>query len=66
MELQERLGPTSYLHGTSGGDRIIAEHRTRGVVSAGEVPSLGVAGRNLHLFDAGGRSLRHLVHGARP
>ena len=58
MELQERLGPTSYLYGDSAGSRVVAEHRLRGAVKTEETTSLGVVAARAHLFDENGRSVR--------
>jgi len=59
MELHERLGPTSYLYGKTGNDKIVAEHRARGEVIAKEQTHLGAITAHVHLFDPDGRSVRH-------
>lgn len=58
MELHERLGPTSYLHGLCAGNPIIAEHRRRGSVDPEEARSLGVDAAQVHLFDEAGVSVK--------
>ena len=60
MELHEQLGPTSYLYGLSGGEKVVAEHRERGPVDSGQATSLGVKAAHVQLFDADGQSLRFL------
>lgn len=57
MELHKQLGPTSYLYGLSGGEKVVAEHRERGRVDPGQATSLGVNAAHVHLFDADGRSV---------
>ena len=61
MDLQEQLGPTSYLYGQSGADKIIAESRLRVSLKAEAVCSLGAASERVHLFLPDGRSLRHIA-----
>lgn len=58
MDLQEYLGPTSYVYGQSGADKIIAESRLRVSLKADAVRSLGAASDRVHLFLPDGRSLR--------
>ncbi len=60
MELQERLGPTSYLYGVSGGNKIVAEHRQRGKLVLQDLDSLWVNAAHVHLFGPDGRSVRHM------
>ena len=61
LDLQEQLGPTSYLYGQSGADKIIAESRLRASLKAEAVRSLGAASERVHLFLPDGRSLRHIA-----
>lgn len=60
MELQERLGPTSYIYGTSGSDKIVAEYRERSRLSAGQLTSLQVDTERVHLFGPDDRSVRFM------
>jgi len=59
MDLHERLGPTSYIYGTSGKDNIVAEYRKRGALDPATVTTLSVNAAQLHLFGADGVSVRH-------
>ena len=59
MDLQEQLGPTSYLYGQSGADKIIAESRLRVSLKSEAVLTLGAVSERVHLFLPDGRSLRH-------
>jgi lactose/L-arabinose transport system ATP-binding protein len=61
MDLQEQLGPTSYLYGKSGPDKIIAESRLRASLKSEAVRSLGAVSRRVHLFLPDGKSLRRIV-----
>lgn len=61
MDLQEQLGPTSYLYGKSGPDKIIAESRLRISLKADAVHSLGAALERVHLFLPEGKSLRPIA-----
>ncbi len=58
MELHEQLGPTSYLYGKTGADKIVAEHRGK-EKSLKSISSLCVNISNVHLFDSNGRSVHH-------
>ncbi len=66
MDIHERLGPTSYLHGRSGSDKIIAEHRQRGRVAPEAVGHLAVRPGSIHLFGPDGKSLRQPAEGSGP
>ncbi|NOZ32100.1 MAG: sn-glycerol-3-phosphate ABC transporter ATP-binding protein UgpC [Alphaproteobacteria bacterium] len=59
LELQEQLGPVSYLHGSSNGEKIVAEHRVRGKILKETASTLGVNSARIHVFDTSGRSVRH-------
>lgn len=65
LEIQERLGPTSYLHGTCLRERVVAEHRGRGSVAPEEATSLAAEPDQVHLFRADGTSARLAREGAR-
>lgn len=58
LELHERLGPTSYFYGVSGGEKLVAEHRGRGAVVPKDISSLGIDTSRAHLFGADGTSVR--------
>ena len=60
MDLQEQLGPTSYLYGQSGQDKVIAESRLRVSLKTEAVRTLGASLERVHLFLPDGRSLRHI------
>ena len=65
MELHERLGPTSYLYGKSGDDKVVAEYRLRGEVDATKQISLSAKTDHVHLFTPDGRSVRYMAGGAK-
>ena len=58
MEIHERLGPTSYLYGRCGDEKIVAEYRGRGAIDPADVVSLGLKVEHAHLFNADGTTLR--------
>jgi hypothetical protein len=58
MELHERLGPTSYIYGTSGADSVVAEYRERGTLDPENVTTLGINTAHIHLFGPDGVSVR--------
>jgi ABC-type sugar transport system ATPase subunit len=56
VELVERLGETSYAHIRGANDvALTAEIRGREAPNAGDAITLGVADRDLHIFDHGGQ-----------
>jgi len=59
LDLHERLGPTSYLYGTSAGGRLVAEFRDRGELTAADVTMLSLNSAHAQLFDKDGISVRH-------